>query len=215
MLANIFLTSALVVTLFVLGVSSFDHYFKLQDVKKLQETHETITEIKKILATQYNKNPEDITRDEIIAILPKGKNWEKLFFVNNNNIIDEDGNFEISQDDKLQLLALKSKLKNFSDLSTSLVDEEKNIVKFIVSSEEKNRLNTINVIKKDVQLLKEIIYINIDNITTQAAFETIIYNNTSINTNEIDMLKNALKKDLKKSQNSMDLIIYKKIKAYL
>ena len=220
MLANIFLTSALVVVAAVVSVSGYNYYLSILEAKQIQQTYDTVAEIKKILAKQYNKNPDEITRDELIAVLPKGKNWEKLFLSNpidgqnmkNDSIIDENVNFVISQEDKLKLLAIKSKLKNMNELSYSTVDESNNTIKFSVSSEEKNRLDSEKLVQKEIKKLKRILFINLDSINNQDDFETIITDNFST---DIDILKNSLKLDLEKSKNSMDIMTYKKIKAYL
>jgi len=220
MLANIFLTSALVVVAAIVSVSGYNYYLSILEAKQIQQTYDTVAEIKKILAKQYNKNPDEITRDELIAVLPKGKNWEKLFLSNpidgqnmkNDSIIDENVNFVISQEDKLKLLAIKSKLKNMNDLSNSTVDESNNTIKFSVSSEEKNRLDSEKLVQKEIKKLKRVLFINLDSINNQDDLETIITDNFSTN---IDILKNSLKLDLEKSRNAMDIMTYKRIKAYL
>ncbi len=51
----------------------------IKEAKQIQEQYEIIKDIKTLLAKQYNKNPEDITRDEIIVHLPKGENWAEDF----------------------------------------------------------------------------------------------------------------------------------------
>lgn len=220
MLVNVFLTASIISAVVFFSMFSFDYYVNLSQAKQIQETYDVISEIKKEIAKQYNKNPDDITRDELIAILPKGKNWEKLFLANRNDsldfdensFIDEDGNFIISQEDKLRLFALKSKLNNMSDLSTSTVDTNTNKIKFSVSSEDRNRVDSINLIKKEMKVVKEILYINLDSIDSQNSFDSIITNNSST---DINKMKRYLKIDLKKSKNFMDLRTYKKIKGYL
>ena len=74
MLANIFLTSALVVVAALVSVSGYNYYLSILEAKQIQQTYDTVAEIKKILSKQYNNNPDEITREELIAVLPKGKN---------------------------------------------------------------------------------------------------------------------------------------------
>lgn len=81
MLGNIWLSSALIVTAIFSVGAMYKSYSDIQEAKQVQEHYEIISEIKTLLAKQYNKNPQDITRDEIIAHLPKGGNWEKVLLL--------------------------------------------------------------------------------------------------------------------------------------
>ena len=158
MLGNIWLSSALIVTAIFSAGAMYNSYSDIQEAKQIQEHYEIISEIKTLLAKQYNKNPQDITRDEIIAHLPKGANWEKVLLLDrqkdsnlsNKALVNEDGNIEISEDEKLKLLALKSKLKNIIDLSVVTADEiTKNYV-FEVGNANKN------LVLKDSELEKNL-----------------------------------------------------------
>ena len=120
MFGNIWLSSALIVTAIFSASALYKSYSDIQEAKQIQEHYEIISEIKTLLAQQYNKNPQDITRDEIIAHLPKGENWEKVLLLDRNKdsnlankeLVNEDGKIDISPDEKLKLLALKAKLNN-------------------------------------------------------------------------------------------------------
>ena len=81
MLGNIWLSSALIVTAIFSGSAFYKSYIDIQEAKQIQENYEIISEIKTLLAIQYNKNPDKITRDEIIAHLPRGGNWEKVLLL--------------------------------------------------------------------------------------------------------------------------------------
>ena len=81
MLGNIWLSSALIVTAIFSISAMYKSYSDIQEAKQIQEHYEIISEIKTLIAKQYNKNPLDITRDEIIANLPKGENWEKVLLL--------------------------------------------------------------------------------------------------------------------------------------
>ena len=104
----------------------YKSYSDIQEAKQIQEHYEIISDIKTLLAKQYNKNPDEITRDEIIAYLPNGGNWEKVFLLDRNTdstwtnkeLINKDADIEISEDEKLKLLALKAKLKDITNVST-------------------------------------------------------------------------------------------------
>jgi hypothetical protein len=126
MFGNIWLSSALIVTAIFSASAMYKSYSDIQEAKQIQEHYEIISEIKTLLAKQYNKNPQDITRDEIIAHLPKGENWEKVLLLDRNTdstlvnkeLVNSDGDFVISKDEKLKLLALKAKLKDITNVST-------------------------------------------------------------------------------------------------
>ena len=130
MLGNIWLSSALIVTAIFSASAMYKSYSDLQETRQIQENYEIISNIKTLLAKQYNKNPEDITRDEIIAHLPRGGNWEKVLLLDrndsstleNDSLVNSEGKFEISSDEKLKLLALKAKLKNITDVSSIATD---------------------------------------------------------------------------------------------
>jgi hypothetical protein len=126
MIGNIWLSSALIITAIFSSSALYKSYSDIQEAKQIQENYEIISNIKTLLAKQYNKNPEDITRDEIIAHLPRGGNWEKVLLLDRNDsstlankeLVNDEGKFEISEDQKLKLLALKAKLKNITDVSS-------------------------------------------------------------------------------------------------
>lgn len=152
MLGNIWLSSALIVTAIFSAGAMYKSYSDIQEAKQIQEHYTIISEIKTLLAIQYNKNPQDITRDEIIAHLPKGGNWEKVLLLDRNKdsnlsnkeLVNEDGNFEISQDEKLKLLALKAKLKNITDVN--IITATNNKYTFEVGE------NNKNVVSKDIDI---------------------------------------------------------------
>ena len=156
MLGNIWLSSALIVTAIFSASAMYKSYSDLQETRQIQENYEIISNIKTLLAKQYNKNPEDITRDEIIAHLPNGGNWEKVLLLDRNKdsnlsnkeLVNKDGNFEISEDEKLKLLALKAKLQNIIDVSSITSDSTTKKYTFEVGKIEKNAvLNDIEIEK--------------------------------------------------------------------
>lgn len=156
MFGNIWLSSALVVTAIFSASALYNSYSDIQEAKQIQEHYEIISEIKTLLAKQYNKNPQDITRDEIIAHLPKGENWEKVLLLDRNKdstltnkeLVNEDGDFELSQDEKLKLLALKAKLKNITDVNAITPTSGK--YTFNVGENNKNQVLNDTEIEKSV-----------------------------------------------------------------
>ncbi|MBU0925599.1 hypothetical protein KKG81_11985 [bacterium] len=157
MLGNIWLPSVLIVTAIFSAGALYKSFSDIQEVKQIQENYEIVSEIKILLAKQYNKNPQDITRDEIIAHLPSGGNWEKVLLLDRNKdsnlsnkeLVNEDGNFEINEDEKLKLLALKSKLKNITDVSSITVDSNK---KYTFKSGELEK----NIVLNDIEIEKSL-----------------------------------------------------------
>ncbi len=171
MLGNIWLSSALIVTAIFSAGAMYKSYSDIQEAKQIQEHYEIISEIKTLIAKQYNKEPNEITRDEIIAHLPKGENWEKVLLLNrdkssnwdNKELIDKDGKIVISEDEKLKLLALKAKLKDVIDVNSIEAVDKK--YTFEVGKVEKNRvLKDIDIedsITKAIHFLgTEILYSN-------------------------------------------------------
>ena len=158
MLGNIWLSSILIVTAIFSAGALYKSFSDIQEAKQIQENYEIISEIKTLLAKQYNKNPQDVTRDEIIAHLPSGGNWEKVLLLDRNEssnlsnkeLVNEDGNFEISEDEKLKLLALKSKLKNIIDTSSMTADSTTKKYTFESGDLEKN------VVLNDIEIEKNI-----------------------------------------------------------
>ncbi len=148
MFGNIWLSSALVVTAIFSASALYNSYSDIQEAKQIQEHYEIISEIKTLLAKQYNKNPQDITRDEIIAHLPKGENWEKVLLLDRNKdsnwtnkkLLKEDGQIEIIADEKLKVSALKAVSNNNSMTLTN------NKYTFTVGENNKNE------IIKDIQI---------------------------------------------------------------
>lgn len=148
MFGNIWLSSALIVTAIFSASALYNSYNDIQEAKQIQENYEIISEIKTLIAKQYNKNPQDITRDEIRANLPKGENWEKVLLLDRNKdsnltnkeLVNSNGDFEISQDEKLKLLALKAKLKNITDVSTITADSTTKKYTFNVGENNKNQV---------------------------------------------------------------------------
>ena len=158
MLGNIWLSSVLIVTAIFSAGALYKSYSDVQEARQIQENYEIVSEIKTLIAKQYNKNPEKITRDEIIAHLSNGGNWEKVLLLDRNSdsnlsnkeAANSNGNFEISEDEKLKLLALKSKLKNIIDVSSIAADTTTKKYTFKTGITEKN------VVLNDLEIEKSI-----------------------------------------------------------
>jgi hypothetical protein len=156
MIGNIWLSSALIVTAIFSASALYKSYSDIQEAKQIQEHYEIISDIKTIIAKQYNKNPDEITRDEIIAHLPSGENWEKVLLLDRNesstlaadSLVNEDGDIEISEEDNLKLLVLKAKLKNITDISTLEPTDGK--YTFEVGKTEKNSVLNDSELEKSI-----------------------------------------------------------------
>lgn len=169
MLGNIWLSSAFIVTAIFSASVMFKSYNDVQEAKQIQEHYEIISEIKTLIAKQYNKNPNEITRDEIIAHLPDGENWEKVLLIDRNKdsrlsnkeFVNADGKIQISTDEKLKLLALRAKLKDTVDVST--VNAENGKYTYEVGINNKNEINKDLEIQKTVKkaisyMINEVLY---------------------------------------------------------
>lgn len=169
MFGNIWLSSALIVTAIFSTSAMYKSFSDIQEAKQIQEHYEIVSEIKTLLSRQYNKDSQDITRDEIIAHLPKGTNWEKVLLLDRNKdstlsnkgLANNNGNFVISGDDKLKLLALKAKLKNITNVN--LITPINNEYTFEVGKLQKNVILKDNNIEDSINkaihfLAEEILY---------------------------------------------------------
>ena len=155
MFGNIWLSSALIVTAIFSASAMYKSYSDVQEAKQIQENYEILSEIKTLIAKQYNKDPQDIKIDELRAFLPKGENWEKVLLLDRNKnstltnkgAVNSDGKIEISPDEKLKLLALRAKLKNIIDVNAITVDATTKKYTFEIGQNNKNEI----VYDKDIE----------------------------------------------------------------
>lgn len=231
MLGNIWLSSALIVTAIFSTGAMYKSYSDIQEAKQIQEHYEIISEIKTLLAKQYNKNPDEITRDDIIAILPKGENWEKVLLLDRNKdsnlsnkeLVNETGNFEISEDEKLKLLALKAKLKDVIDVT--LIEPVDKKYTFEVGKVEKNRvLKDIDIedsITKAIDALsKDILYLTTTNKETVVKdvvdefipIDKLYYLEDSTEAEKKAYFKSRIKDRLYQNENALETRLYKELK---
>ncbi len=133
MIGKVFISSIIVIALIFLASSIENSKSNIKEAKQIQEQYEIIKDIKTKIALQYNLNPDEITRDDIIAHLPKGENWEKILLldrdkssnISNKELINAEGNITISADERLKVLALRAKLLDNSQIEKD--GEEYNI----------------------------------------------------------------------------------------
>lgn len=239
MLGNIWLTSAFVVTTIFSASVAYKSYSDIQDAKHIQESFEIILEVKEAIAKQYGKNQEDITRDEIIAYLPKGPNWEKVLLtsrytkdsMDTNALLDENGDFILDENDKIKLLALKAKIKKYGLENSMLNENGKN--KFSISSINQSSLNEDEIISKKIDKTIEIMYLKKDTvlrefdliIDKQTPYDAIYHNMkksseisvtpTLMKQRKKEYFKKRIKEKLLLSKNSKDMSLYNILKDKL
>ncbi len=244
MIGNIFISSALVVVVIFSTGALFKSLSDIKEVKEIQEHYEIVKDIKTLLAKQYNKNIEEITRDDIIANLPQGENWEKVLLLDRNKssklsnqdkeFINKDANIEISEDEKLKLLALRAKLKDTININDSNLENKK--YKITIGT------NAQNIISQDKDfedrlnkainyLASEILYSNKDiTDTLEKVFNDInpdknenkegFFNYKNIYLEDTDekkklYIKEKLKQRLEQNQNSIETRLYGELKKQL
>ena len=242
MIGNIFISSALVVVVIFSTGALFKSLSDIKEAKEIQEHYEIVKDIKTLLAKQYNINIEDVTRDDIIAYLPKGGNWEKVLLLDrqknsnlsNKEFIDKNANIEISEDEKLKLLALRAKLKDTININDSNLENKK--YKITIGT------NAQNIISQDKDfedrlnkainyLASEILYSNKDiTDTLEKVFNDIdpdknenkegFFNYKNIYLEDTDekkklYIKEKLKQRLEQNQNSIETRLYGELKKQL
>jgi hypothetical protein len=239
MFGNIWLSSALIVTAIFSAGAMYKSYSDIQEAKQIQEHYTIISEIKTLLAIQYNKNPQDITRDEIILHLPSGGNWKKVLLLDRNTdstwtnkeLINEDGKMDISPDEKLKLLALKAKLKDITNVSAITPVDGK--YTFEVGLDNKNEPIKEIEIQKALNratsyMINKVVY---DGVTTYSDLITTVLNNFTplndiyvekgtlsddeVTAKKKDYFKSRLKTKLSENQNSEETRLYHLIKDVL
>lgn len=162
MIGKIFISSALIISLMFLASSISNSKSTIREAKEIQEHYELVKEIKTMIAKEYNIDPENISRDDIIAHLPKGENWEKILLLDrqkgssleDKEFVDESANISISEDEKIKVLALKAKLRDgFSNFKT-----EDDSLKIDVASSLKSDINYEKAFEKNVENTVAYIY---------------------------------------------------------
>lgn len=234
MLGNIWLSSALTVTAIFSAGAIYKSYSDIQEAKQIQEHYEIISDIKTLIAKQYNKDPNEITRDEIIAHLPKGENWEKVLLLNrdkssnlsNKELVNQSGDFEIIEDEKLKLLALKAKLKDTIDVSN--ITATNNKYTFEVGQQNKNSvIKDIDIeesITKSIQILsEEILYKSgadkqtvLDTVIDEfIPYDKLYFLEDSTDDEKKAYFKSKIKERLYKNENALESRLYRELKDIL
>ena len=240
MIGNIFISSALVVVVIFSTGALFKSLSDIKEAKEIQEHYEIVKDIKTLLAKQYNINIEDITRDDIIAYLPKGGNWEKVLLLDrqknsnlsNKEFIDKNANITISKDEKIKLLALKAKLKDIQN--TNELTEKDNKIEVIIGKEAQNIYSKQQKLDDSIKiainfLFQEIVHKSGD-ITTKLNealtdkvffdYSKIEYDFETTDTTELAAkrkvyLKQKIKDELLKNNNTINSSLYEKLEGNL
>jgi hypothetical protein len=240
MYSNIFLSVGLVIDGIIFASATYKSYSDVQEAKQIQENYEIISEIKSLLASEYNKSTKEITRDEIMAHLPSGEYWEKVLLINrdlsstlaNDELINIDGNIVISSEEKIKLLALRSKLRTIQDLSDYTEDQNKKIT-YDVWVDKQSPLHKDNIISFNIDKVIEIAYINKDSTNFETDFNNIldeytpyneIYQNLLNTEDEVitdeelkirkqTYFKEKIQEKLQFSKNTKDMEIYELVKS--
>ena len=241
MIGNIFISSALVVVVIFSTGALFKSLSDIKEAKEIQEHYEIVKDIKTLLAKQYNINIEDVTRDDIIAYLPKGGNWEKVLLLDrrkdsklgsDKDFINEKANITIIKDEKLKLLALKAKLKDIQN--TNELTEKDNKIEVIIGKEGQNIYSKQQKLDDSIKiainfLFQEIVYksgdlkIKLDEALEDKVFfdySQIEYDFETTDTTELAAkrkvyLKQKIKDELLKNNNTINSSLYEKLESSL
>ena len=241
MIGNIFISCALVVVVIFSTGALFKSLSDIKEAKEIQEHYEIVKDIKTLLAKQYNINIEDITRDDIIAYLPQGENWEKVLLLDrrkdsklgsDKDFINEKANITISKDEKLKLLALKAKLKDIQN--TNELTEKDNKIEVIIGKEGQNIYSKQQKLDDSIKiainfLFQEIVYksgdlkTKLDEALKDKVFfdySKIEYDFETTDTTELAAkrkvyLKQKIKEELLKNNNTINSSLYEKLESSL
>lgn len=161
MLGNLWSISLIIAVAMLSSAALYKSYKDIETAKHIKQSYEIVSDVKTLIAKQYNKNPNEITREEIIAALPEGQNWELVLLSNkdtnsnldNSAFVDENGNFILSDNQRVELLALKSKLKSVN--SESVINQENSTTTFRVIQKSKDLEYKDKVLEKTI---KNVIY---------------------------------------------------------
>ncbi|QOG11223.1 hypothetical protein [Arcobacter sp. FWKO B] len=241
MFGNVWLSTAFIVSAMFLAGVSYKAYNDIQTARDIQQSYHIISEIKELLAKQYNKPIQDITRDEIIAFLPSGGSWEKILLLDrdpsgklaNDALVDEDGKFVLSEEDKIRLFALRAKLKNF-DTTQEIKDNANKTITFDVATDKINIHYKDNIIQTQLMKAIEILDIHKDDGGFSTTFDKVIedytpydaiYQDLRLDGESDEIYENAKKQrqkeyfkgqlisTLEKKLNSKDILLYDKLKG--
>lgn len=202
-----------------ISISSYNSYLQIKEAKQIKENYELISSIKSLIAKQYNKEANDVTRDEIIAFLPQDNSWEKVLKISRENsaenFIDENGDLLLSEDEKIKLLALKSKLKAIVD--TSSLQKVSGVYKIDLVVNQESFQNDEEILYKSINkakkyLVDEILY---NNKTIDSNFINLVVNTFTPSGFDSGNFRNSLINSLKNSKSGDESMVYFKIKDYL
>lgn len=236
MFGSIWLSAILVVVAMFSASVAIKSYNDLKEAKEIQENYEIVSEVKTLLAKQYNKPIDEISRDEIMLHLPMNGNWEKVLLTNrrqdstlsNSELVNSDGNFILDENERVKLLALRAKLKSYGNESS--INKENNSYTFTVGEKEKNFAFKDNIITNRMIKVIEIFDIEIASSTlSQTLFNSTIQKYTPYNEiyqivkkdNETleqynkrkeEFFKDKIVDELLLGKNSKDMRIYNSIK---
>lgn len=171
MLGKILISSALIVSLMFVASQIENSKYTIKEAKDIQEHYEIIKEIKTLIAKRYNIDPENITRDDIIAHLPKGENWEKILLLDrqkdsnlsNKEFINSEANIVLNSDEKIKILALKAKLKGLMEQQEVNKNNNNGNFEFKVAADKKNLVSNDKIFNDSLSrainyLSNEILY---------------------------------------------------------
>lgn len=236
MIGNIFISSALVVVVIFSTGALFKSLSDIKEAKEIQEHYEIVKDIKTLLAKQYNINIEDITRDDIIGYLPQGENWEKVLLHDrkkssklsnkDKEFINQDANIEISENEKLKLLALRAKLRDTILLKKEDADEKYKITvgidaqNIVIKDKDFNdRLNrAINYLASEILYSGENAESTVKTVLEDKNFfdyEKIYLEANSTPEEKKDYIKQKIKNRLEKHENSTETRLSNGMKGYL
>lgn len=238
MIGNIWISSALVVISIFSASALWKSRSDTKEAKQILEQYEIIKDIKTLMAEKYNKPIEKITKYDIITMLPADSNWERVLLLNENKIDDtnkvtilnDQANFVLSEDERIKLLALKTKLRD--TINTDNLD----LNNIPVGNNKKNIIENKNF---EVQLENAITFlINVNATipfgTTLEKFsckdlkdcldKVVLLDKNFFDFSMIegpndiekrDKIKTILKNKLEKSENSYDAYLYYALKDSL
>ena len=194
-LAKVIFTSIfLVMSIFFASIVA-EASLKIKEAKALKNAFEEIDNIKNYIDSTYNQPYDNINKEDLLHHLPKNSQ-ERI------TLLNETGNFEIHEKEKLKVFILKNKVKSYTK-ATSITANENHYTFYNKNTQNNDKKND-KKITHAIEQSMEIIYYNLlltqndytELINTQTPYFYIYQENTNTKDKKRSFFKQRLKNEV-------------------